>query len=44
VKEVKVDEGPQMKRWRPAFRGTAHTIRKRTSHITVVINTYKEIE
>ncbi len=37
VETVKVDEGPTMKRFRPKDRGRAHSILKRTSHITVVV-------
>lgn len=37
VGEIKVDEGPTMKRFRPRARGRATMIRKRTSHITVVL-------
>ncbi len=37
VKEVFVDEGPTIKRWRPKDRGRAHPIMKRTSHITVIV-------
>ncbi|MBU0661543.1 50S ribosomal protein L22 [Patescibacteria group bacterium] len=32
-----VDEGPTMKRWQPRAFGRAFVIRKRTSHITVVL-------
>jgi len=35
VVESRVDDGPQIKRWRPKDRGRAHPILKRTSHITV---------
>jgi len=31
------DEGPTMKRWRPRARGRGTRIRKRTSHITVIV-------
>jgi large subunit ribosomal protein L22 len=31
------DEGPTLKRWRPRALGRAYRIRKRTSHITVVV-------
>ena len=34
-----VDEGPTQKRWRAAAMGRAAPIRKRTSHITVVVDT-----
>lgn len=37
VREIRVDEGPMFKRYRPAPRGRAHPIRKRTSHLTVVV-------
>ena len=34
-----VDEGPTMKRFRPRALGRAYRVRKRTSHITVVVGT-----
>lgn len=37
VQEVRVDEGPTIKRFRPKDRGRAHPIDKRTSHIVVVV-------
>ncbi len=37
VQEVRVDEGPTMKRFRPKDRGRAHNIFKRTSHIFVAV-------
>ena len=37
VKTIFVDEGVTMKRIQPAPQGRAHPIRKRTSHITVVV-------
>ncbi|HOO89956.1 MAG TPA: 50S ribosomal protein L22 [Syntrophales bacterium] len=37
VKQVYVDQGPTMKRWRARAQGRAAPIRKRTSHITVVL-------
>ncbi len=39
VREAYVDEGPTLKRWRAAAMGRAAPIRKRTSHITVVVDT-----
>ena len=44
IKEATVDEGPTMKRWRAGFRGTADMIKKRTCHITLVVDSYKPIE
>ncbi len=37
VKNVIVDHGPSMKRFRPRARGRASRILKRTSHITVIV-------
>ena len=37
VADVRIDEGPTMKRWRPRMRGVPAPILKRTSHITVVV-------
>ena len=34
---VMVDEGPTMRRTMPRARGSANMIRKRTSHITVIL-------
>jgi large subunit ribosomal protein L22 len=39
VREAYVDEGPTLKRFRPRAQGRAYRIRKRTSHITVVVGT-----
>jgi large subunit ribosomal protein L22 len=36
------DEGTTMKRWRPRARGRATRIRKRTSHITVIVSRLPE--
>jgi len=37
IKELTVDEGPTLYRRRPRSRGMANPIRKRTSHVTVII-------
>ena len=37
VTQAYVDEGPTMRRYRPRAPGRAYQIRKRTSHITVVV-------
>ncbi|MCL2491204.1 MAG: 50S ribosomal protein L22 [Coriobacteriia bacterium] len=39
VSEIYVDDGPTLKRIRPRAQGRAFRIRKRTSHITVVVGT-----
>ena len=37
VSEAYVDEGPTMKRYRPRAQGRAFEIKKRTSHVTMVV-------
>src|SRR3954468_499095 len=37
VAEAYVDEGPTLKRFRPRAQGRAYRIRKRTCHITIVV-------
>jgi large subunit ribosomal protein L22 len=37
VAEAFADEGPTLKRFRPRARGRATRVRKRTSHITIVV-------
>ena len=39
ISEIKVDEGPKLKRWRARARGRAFEIKKRTSHVTLTLNT-----
>ncbi len=39
IREVFVDEGATLRRWRAAAMGRAAPIRRRTSHITVVVDT-----
>jgi len=38
VKEVRIDEGPTLKRSKPKNRGGRHPILKRTSHFTVIVS------
>jgi large subunit ribosomal protein L22 len=38
VKSVFVDQGPALKRWRARAQGRAFSIRKRVSHITIVLD------
>ena len=38
VKEVRVDQGPTLKRWRPRAMGRATRINKRTSHIRIILD------
>lgn len=37
IADIRVDEGPTLRRFRPAPRGRAHPYRKRMSHLTVVV-------
>ena len=41
IKEIKVDEGTVLKRYMPQARGSAHLIKKKTSHITLVLEEKK---
>ncbi len=38
IKEIRVDSGSMLKRLRPAPQGRAHRIRKRSNHVTVVVD------
>ena len=42
IKEIRVDSGRQLKRLRPAPQGRAHRIRKRSNHVTIIVD--KEIK
>ena len=37
IKSIEVNEGPILYRRRPAAHGSSHTIRKRTSHIKIIL-------
>src|SRR4051812_14339594 len=42
VKEIFVDGGRQLKRLRPAPQGRAHRVRKRSNHVTLVVDRMPE--
>jgi large subunit ribosomal protein L22 len=44
VKSVMVDQGRSLKRIQPAPQGRAHRIRKRSNHITLVVDTINVVE
>ena len=37
IKELRVDDGPTLDRWMPRARGRATPIRKRTSHVSLIL-------
>ena len=39
VKEIRIDEGPTMKRIRPRAQGRAYRVLKRMSHVRVIVST-----
>ena len=41
IKEIRVDQGVTMHRWMPRARGRAFPIKKRSSHVVVVLDTKK---
>jgi large subunit ribosomal protein L22 len=42
LKEIRADEGPTFQRWNARARGRASPIRKRTTHLTVVVEVQEE--
>jgi large subunit ribosomal protein L22 len=44
VKEAKVDQSRTLKRMQPAPQGRAHRIRKRSNHVTIVIDSKNVME
>ena len=43
VKEIRVDSAGMLKRLRPAPQGRAHRIRKRSNHVTLVIESQNSL-
>jgi large subunit ribosomal protein L22 len=41
VSEIKVDSARMLKRLRPAPQGRAHRIRKRSNHVTIIVDSVK---
>ena len=44
VKEIRVDGGRILKRLRPAPQGRAHRIRKRSNHVTLILDSSAPVE
>jgi len=42
ISKITVDEGPKLKRWQPRARGRAYEIQKKTSHITIILDTIEK--
>jgi large subunit ribosomal protein L22 len=43
VADIRVDEGPVLRRWRARARGRATRIEKRTSHVSVALTPSEEV-
>jgi len=44
IKEIRVDGGRILKRLRPAPQGRAHRIRKRSNHVTLVVDSHVSVD
>jgi len=44
IKEIRVDGGTMLKRLRPAPQGRAHRIRKRSNHVTLVVDSLNKTQ
>ena len=44
VSEIRVDGGTMLKRLRPAPQGRAHRIRKRSNHVTMVVESNNKVQ
>lgn len=41
LSRIEIGQGPRLKRWRPAARGSAHPIHRPTSHVKLVVSDIK---
>lgn len=41
VSRIEIGQGPTLKRWRPAARGSAHSIHRPTAHVKLVLSDTK---
>ena len=44
IKEIRVDGGTMLKRLRPAPQGRAHRIRKRSNHVTMIVEANNNVQ
>jgi len=44
IQQIIIDEGPSLKRQRPRAMGRSNMIKKRTSHITLILNSKTEVK
>ena len=44
IKEIRVDGGTMLKRLRPAPQGRAHRIRKRSNHVTMILESNNNVQ
>ncbi|MFN3136062.1 MAG: 50S ribosomal protein L22 [Allomuricauda sp.] len=44
IKEIRVDGGTMLKRLRPAPQGRAHRIRKRSNHVTMILEANNNVQ
>jgi large subunit ribosomal protein L22 len=44
IKIISVNEGSTLKRLRPAPQGRGYRVRKRSNHVTLIVDTYKKTE
>lgn len=44
ISKITVDEGPKLKRWRARARGVAYEIQKKSSHITIELDSKTDVK